>query len=80
MYDSRLLLSKHIENELRKAFGEKVFKTVIPRNVRLAEAPSFGKSIFEYAPKSSGAQSYLNLAKEVIKIESRKKSVGKVFN
>jgi chromosome partitioning protein len=78
MYDSRLLLSKHIEKELRNSFGEKVFKTVIPRNVRIAEAPSFGKSIFEYAPSSQGAISYLNLAKEVLKIEKPQKSLRSV--
>ncbi|MEN3044007.1 MAG: ParA family protein [Candidatus Hydrothermales bacterium] len=72
MYDSRLLLSKHIEKELRGAFGEKVFKTVIPRNIRLAESPSFGKTIFEYDKNSSGAESYFNLAKEVLQLERKK--------
>ncbi len=76
MYDSRLLLSKHIEKELRNAFGDKVFKTVIPRNVRLAEAPSFGKTIFEYDRNSAGAESYLNLAREVLKLEREKEPLG----
>ncbi|MEO0294714.1 MAG: ParA family protein [candidate division WOR-3 bacterium] len=76
MYDSRLLLSKHIEKELRNSFGDKVFKTVIPRNVRLAEAPSFGKTIFEYDRNSIGAESYLNLAKEVLKLEREKEPLG----
>ncbi|MEN3046304.1 MAG: ParA family protein [Candidatus Hydrothermales bacterium] len=72
MHDSRLLLSKKVESELRKAFGEKVFKTIIPRNVRLAESPSFGKTIFEYDKNSTGAESYLNLAKEVLQFERKK--------
>jgi len=76
MFDSRLLLSKHIEKELRTAFRDKVFKTVIPRNVRLAEAPSFGKTIFEYDKNSAGAQKYLELAKEVLKIERKKEPLG----
>ncbi len=76
MFDSRLLLSKHIEKELRVAFKDKVFKTVIPRNVRLAESPSFGKTIFEYDKNSTGAQKYLELAKEVLKIERKKEPLG----
>jgi len=76
MFDSRLLLSKHIEKELREAFKDRVFKTVIPRNVRLAEAPSFGKTIFEYDKNSTGAQKYLELAKEVLKLERKKEPLG----
>ena len=54
-------------NELKKNFPDEVFKTVIPRNVALAEAPSFGKSILEYNSSSTGAKAYLELTKEVLK-------------
>lgn len=67
MYDSRTSLSKQVVEEVRSFFGEKVFKTVIPRNVRLSEAPSYGMSIFEYDKSSKGAEAYLELAKEVVK-------------
>lgn len=66
MYDPRTLLSQQVEANLRQHFGEKVFWTVIPRNVRLAEAPSHGQSIAQYAPTSSGAHAYRRLAEEVI--------------
>ncbi len=67
MFDSRTQLSHQVAAEVRKYFGEKVFRTIIPRNVRLSEAPSFGKSIIEYDPKSKGAECYDALAREVIK-------------
>ena len=67
MYDKRTLLSKQVNAELQKHFGERVFDTVIPRSVRLAEAPSHGKSIQEYDRFSKGAVAYKGLAKEVIK-------------
>lgn len=67
LFDKRTKLSYAIEEELRKAFKEKVFKTIIPRSVRFAEAPSFGKSIFDYAPSSQGAIAYFELAKEILK-------------
>lgn len=66
MFDRRTTLSKQVEGELKKHFGERVFDTVIPRSVRLAEAPSHGKSISEYDMLSKGAFAYKNLAKEVI--------------
>lgn len=66
MYDSRLNLSRQVVSEAREYFGAKVFDTVIPRNVRLAEAPSFGKPIAEYDVLSSGARGYLSLARELI--------------
>uniref|UniRef100_A0A7C5VJV2 ParA family protein n=1 Tax=Thermus caliditerrae TaxID=1330700 RepID=A0A7C5VJV2_9DEIN len=66
MYDGRTLLSQQVEAQLRGHFGEKVFWTVIPRNVRLAEAPSFGKTIAQHAPTSPGAHAYRRLAEEVI--------------
>jgi chromosome partitioning protein len=67
MYDSRLNLSKQVAAEAKEYFGNQVYRTVIPRNVRLAEAPSFGKPILLYDVQSVGAQSYLSLAQEVIR-------------
>lgn len=67
MYDSRTSLSEQVKLELAKHFGEKIFKTVIPRNVRLAEAPSFGKTIAEHDKWSKGARAYKALAKELEK-------------
>ncbi len=66
MFDGRTQLTKQVTEEVRKYFGDKVFDTVIPRNVRLAEAPSFGKTIAEYDPKSRGGHAYNDLAVEVI--------------
>ncbi len=66
MYDRRLNLSRQVAEEAREYFGNRVFKTVIPRNVRLAEAPSFAKPISLYDIMSTGAQSYLALARELI--------------
>ena len=65
MFDTRTSLSKQVEDEVRKYFGNKVFKTVIPRNVKIAEAPSYGKPISLYARVSKGALAYGALAKEV---------------
>jgi len=67
MYDERTSLAKQVRDDLRQFFGDKVFATIIPRNVRLAEAPSFGQPIFLYDPHCRGAESYLELAKEVIR-------------
>jgi len=66
MYDGRTTLSRQVADEVRSFFGKDVFKTVIPRSVKLSEAPSFGQPITEYDPTGKGAQSYINLAKEVI--------------
>jgi len=66
MFDSRTRLSNEVEENVRKHFGKLVFKSVIPRTVRLAEAPSYGQSILEYAPTSQGALAYQSLAEEVI--------------
>ena len=66
MYDSRNNLSQQVESEARTLFKERVFKTVIPRNVRLSEAPSYGKPILLYDIRSKGAQSYLTLARELM--------------
>ncbi len=67
MYDSRLNLSKQVYEEVKKYFGDKVYKTLIPRNVRLAESPSFGKPVALYDIHSTGAQSYMSLAEEMLK-------------
>ena len=66
MYDNRTNLSKQVANELNKYFSDKLFRSIVPRNVRLSEAPSYGKAISEYDAKSLGAQAYLNLAREVL--------------
>ena len=66
MFDERTNLSHQVRDDLKDFFGAQVFSTVIPRNVRLAEAPSFGKPIFLYDPDCKGAASYLELAQEVI--------------
>jgi chromosome partitioning protein len=65
MYDGRLSLSQQVAEEARKFFGDRVFKTMIPRNVRLGEAPSYGKPVALYDPSCTGALSYMELAKEV---------------
>jgi len=67
MFDSRLRLSNQIVQEVKKYFGEKVFSTIISRNVRLSEAPSYGKPILLYEAVSSGARNYMELAKEFLK-------------
>ena len=66
MYDARLNLSRQVAQDARAHFGDKVFSTIIPRNIRLAEAPSFGKPIVVYDALSVGAQSYMAVAKELI--------------
>lgn len=66
MYDSRTLLSEQVVEETRQHFGGRVFKTMIPRNIRLAEAPSFGQPIMFYDPSSSGAVAYENLSREIL--------------
>jgi chromosome partitioning protein len=66
MYDARTKLSQQVVDEVRKHFGSKVFSTVIPRSVRLSEAPSYGETILSYAPKSAGALAYQALAEEFL--------------
>ncbi len=66
MYDDRTNLTKQVADDLREFFEDQVFRTVIPRSIRLAEAPSFGKPILAYDVRSKGAESYIQLAKEVI--------------
>jgi chromosome partitioning protein len=66
MFDDRTNLSRQVEKEVRSYFKTKVFTSVIPRNIRLSEAPSFGKPIQLYAIKSTGSVAYLNLAREIL--------------
>jgi chromosome partitioning protein len=67
MYDARLNLSRQVAADAREYFGSEVMETVIPRNVRLAEAPSFGKPIMLYDVASIGAQAYMTVAKELMR-------------
>jgi chromosome partitioning protein len=71
MYDDRTNLTRQVESDLREFFGNEVFKTVVPRSVRLAEAPSFGKTILAYDPRSRGAEAYIQVAKEILAHEQR---------
>ncbi|MGE0553687.1 MAG: ParA family protein [Gemmatimonadales bacterium] len=75
MYDSRLNLCRQVAQEAQEYFGAKMFKTVVPRNVRLAEAPSFGKPILMYDVQSVGAKSYIAVAQELIKRTDRARSM-----
>jgi chromosome partitioning protein len=68
MHDDRINLSRQVIAEVRGYFGDRVADTVVPRNVRLSEAPSFGQPIAVYDPKSKGAQAYTELAQEVISL------------
>lgn len=74
MFDARLNLSRQVATEAREYFGNKVFETVIPRNVRLAEAPSFGQPIILYDVASIGAQSYMNVARELLERTSTRRN------
>ncbi|GAB7021622.1 ParA family protein [Salidesulfovibrio brasiliensis] len=67
MYDARNRLSWQVKNEVRRAFPENLFEVIVPRNVRLSEAPSFGKPVINYDIKSKGAEAYLALAQEVVR-------------
>ena len=73
MYDIRTNLSNQVVKEVKKYFENKVYKTVIPRNVRLSEAPSYGMPITEYDPRSKGAKSYIKFAKEFLKNNEEEK-------
>ena len=68
MYDGRLNLSKQVADEVRSFFKDKIFNTVIHRNVRLSEAPSFGKPALLYDANSTGAQNYMSLVEEILKL------------
>lgn len=69
MYDDRTNLTRQVAQDLREFFGDEVFRTVIPRSIRLAEAPSFGQPILTYDIRSRGAESYIRLAKEILEHE-----------
>lgn len=69
MYDARTNLSEQVIDEVKDYFSDLVFKTIIPRNVRLSEAPSFGKAILDYSSSSKGAEAYRKLAEEVISLD-----------
>lgn len=73
MYDIRTNLSNQVVKEVKRYFDNKVYKTVIPRNVRLSEAPSYGMPITEYDPRSKGAKSYMKFAKEFLKLNEEEK-------
>lgn len=74
MFDDRTNLTRQVANDLKEFFGDDVFRTVIPRSIRLAEAPSFGKPILTYDPRSRGAESYIKLAKEILDHEQNRPS------
>lgn len=76
MYDERTTLTRQVAQDLKEFFEDEVFQTVIPRSVRLAEAPSFGKPILLYDPRSKGAESYIKLAKEILGNEQRKRQTA----
>ena len=67
LFDPRNRLAREVSEQLQAYFGERLYRTIIPRNVRLAEAPSHGLPIFAYDPRCSGAEAYLALAGEVIR-------------
>jgi chromosome partitioning protein len=74
MFDDRTNLTRQVAADLKEFFQDQVFQTVIPRSIRLAEAPSFGKPILAYDPRSKGAESYIQLAKEILDHEQNRKS------
>ena len=78
MYDMRTNLSNQVVKEVKKYFNNKVYKTVIPRNVRLSEAPSYGMPITEYDPRSKGARSYEKFAKEFLKINDEERKMKNI--
>ena len=73
MYDERTNLARQVAEDLREFFNDQVLTTVIPRSIRLAEAPSYGKPILMYDPRSRGAESYIKLAKEILANEQRQR-------
>jgi chromosome partitioning protein len=76
MFDERTNLARQVVDEVRGVFGDRVFETLIPRNVRLGEAPSYGKPIFFYDVRSKGAEAYFDLAKEFLKNETKRVGQG----
>lgn len=77
LFDKRTALSKDVETQIREVFGEKAFKTLINRSVRLEESPAHKETIFTYSPKSSGASEYQNLSKEVMKRVQKRFAIGR---
>ncbi len=77
LFDKRTALSKDVEAQIREVFGEKAFKTVITRSVRLEESPAHKETIFSFSPKSSGALEYLNLSKEVLRSVQKRFATGR---
>jgi chromosome partitioning protein len=78
MYDGRMNLSQQVVDEIKKHFGSKVYETRIPRTVRLAEAPGFGKPVILYDKSCKGAEAYLDLAKEFLAQQHERKQPGGV--
>ena len=76
MYDDRTNLARQVAEDLREFFNNEVFTTIIPRSIRLAEAPSYGKPILMYDPRSRGAESYIKLAKEILENEQRNRQAA----
>ena len=76
MYDDRANLTKMVAQDLREFFQDQVFETVIPRSIRLAEAPSHGKPIILYDVRSKGAESYIQLAKEILNNQQRQEGAA----
>jgi chromosome partitioning protein len=76
MYDARTTLSKQVEQEVRNYFNDRVYKTIIPRNVRLSEAPSYGEPVIYYAPHSSGARAYRGVTRELLRGDGYVSSVS----
>lgn len=74
MYDDRTNLTKQVADDLKEFFQDQVFKTVIPRSIRLAEAPSYGKPILQYDVRSKGSESYVKLAKELLENEQKSRT------
>lgn len=76
MFDDRTNLTRQVANDLKEFFEDQVFRTVIPRSIRLAEAPSFGQPILTYDARSKGAESYIKLAKEILENEQASRGVA----
>jgi chromosome partitioning protein len=74
MYDGRTKLADQVTSEVRQHFGERVLRTVIPRSVKVSEAPGFGQTVLAYDPGSRGAMSYLDAAREMVALQARAES------
>ena len=75
MYDRRNRISEQVAREIKKFLGDKLFKTIIPRNVKISEAPSFGKPVIAYDHNCKGAKAYVRLVKEILQQEKLKQKV-----